>query len=32
MWAWAGLGPLHQQRILAAYSTEKGAWSPRHLL
>lgn len=23
-WAWAGLGPLHQQRILAAYSAEKG--------
>ncbi|KAF8237077.1 hypothetical protein L208DRAFT_1375786 [Tricholoma matsutake] len=24
-WAWAGLGPLHQQHILAVYSAEKGA-------
>jgi hypothetical protein len=24
-WAWAGLGLLHQQRILTAYSTENGA-------
>jgi hypothetical protein len=25
VWQWAGLGPLHQQRILAAYSAEQCA-------
>lgn len=23
-WEWAGLGPLHQQRILTAYNAERG--------